>query len=67
MYKLIIEITYSVKGEIYHTSKNITLEKMDNYDIKYEAREYILKIDRHAILMKIRVNKIEYTYVILAE
>jgi hypothetical protein len=64
MNNLILEITYSVKGEIYHITRNLTLEKMDNYDIRHEAREYILKLDRHAILLKVRVNKIEFTYII---
>ena len=64
MNNLILEISYSIKGEIYHTTRNLSIEKMDNYDIKHEAREYILKIDRHAILLKVRVNKIEFTYII---
>lgn len=64
MNKLILEITYSIKGEIFHTTRNLTLEKIDDFDIKFEAREQILKIDRHAVLMKVRVNKIDFSYII---
>lgn len=65
MNKLILEITYSIKGEIFHATKHLELEKIDEYEVKFFARESILKLDRHAVLMKVRVYKVEFSYIIL--
>ena len=65
MKKLICEFTYIIGEDIYSDSISLWLDKIDNYEIRFQIQEYVLKKNNKAIVLKIQVNIVEQTFNLL--
>ena len=65
MRKLICEFTYLIGEDIFSDNLTLWIEKIDNYEIRFQIREYVLKKHNKAIVLKIQVNIVEQTFNLL--
>jgi len=65
MKKLICEYSYLIGEDIYSDFTTLWVEKIDNYEIRYNIQEIVLKKNNKAIVIKIQVNIVENTFNLL--